>query len=199
MGRKRRLWHSKGYYHITMRGNNRQNIFSDNIDIQEYYRILTDVYYRFTFELHAYCIMNNHVHLLLRFPEVHLGILMRNINKRYSDYYRKRHNYVGQIYQNRYFSKEIADIHRLLKVSAYIHLNPIETKIPMVKSLEKYPYSSYPAYYYNQSTPYPFVRLDMLPNLLPPKRKSTKHDYAKWCLEWKKVNKLNKKSSMHPQ
>ena len=52
MARRKRTWHPDGYYHITMRGNNRQNIFIDKTDIQEYYRILTDVYYRYIFEIH---------------------------------------------------------------------------------------------------------------------------------------------------
>jgi len=186
MGRRKRSWHPNGFYHITMRGNNRQNIFNDKIDISEYYRILTDTYYRYTFEVHAYCIMTNHVHLLIRSPQVHLGTLMRNINKRYSDYYRKRHNYVGQIYQNRYFSEEIRDSTGLLKVSAYIHLNPVETKIPIVNRLEDYPYSSYPIYYYNKSPAFPFIRLDLLPQFLPKNTNQTKQAYIKWCLECKK-------------
>lgn len=186
MARRKRTWHPDGYYHITMRGNNRQNIFIDKTDIQEYYRILTDVYYRYIFEIHAYCIMTNHVHLLLRSPEVHLGILMRNINKRYSDYYRKRHNYIGQIYQNRYFSKEIPASIKLLTTSAYIHLNPIETKTPMVNKLQDYPYSSYPAYFYNKPNEYPFIRLDLLPSFL----NQTKPSYAKWCLKQKEKQQV---------
>lgn len=182
MGRKRRHWHPGGYYHITVRGNNRQNIFIDDSDFHEYFRILTEVYYKYTFEMYAYCIMNNHVHLLLQSPDVHLGILMRDINKRYSDYYRQRYRFVGQIYQNRYFSREIPDSAGLLKVSAYIHLNPLETKIPMVNRLENYRYSSYPAYFYNKPTSHPFIHLDLLPSFLPDDKK-TKTAYAEWCLE----------------
>ena len=130
--------------------------------------------------------MTNHVHLLLSSPEVHLGILMRNINKRYSDYYRKRHNYIGQIYQNRYFSKEIPASIKLLSTSAYIHLNPIETKTPMVNKLQDYPYSSYPAYFYNKPNAYPFIRLDLLPSFL----NQTKPSYAKWCLKQKEKQQV---------
>ncbi|TRM10648.1 transposase [Lentibacillus cibarius] len=176
MGRPRRDWHANGYYHITMRGNNRQNIFTDHMDVNEYYRILTSVYGKFPFEVHAYCIMTNHVHLLLRSPHVSLGILMAQINKRYSDYYRRRHDFVGQIYQNRYYSKEVPLPTGMLQVSAYIHRNPIETNVPMVSQLQLYPYSSFPLYYYQRKSPHPFVRLDVLPSLVP-----AGTEYATWC------------------
>lgn len=175
MVRSKRNWHPKGYYHITMRGNNRQNIFIDKADMNEYYRILNGVYYIYLFEVHAYCIMTNHVHFLLRSPQVPLGTLMARINKRYSDYYRKRHHYTGQIYENRYYSKGIPDPTGLLQVSAYIHRNPIETKRPVVSQLQAYPYSSFPLYYYQQKSPHSFVHLDLLPSLLPP------GNYVEYC------------------
>lgn len=180
MARTKRNWHPNGYYHIIVRGNNRQNIFIDHIDMTEYYRILTSAYYKYNFEVYAYCIMTNHVHLLLRSPQVNLGVLMRYINKRYSDYYRKRHNFIGQIYQNRYFSKEIHDPLGILIVSAYIHRNPIETTTPMVKKLENYHHSSYPTYFHNKSSDYPFSNVTLLPKLLKSKQIDT--PYAEWCL-----------------
>src|SRR4051794_10669059 len=109
MVRRKRNWHPNGYFHIIVRGNNRQNIFNGRKDVNEYFRILNFVYFKFPYELYAYCIMTNHVHFLLKSPIVPLGKLMAPINRRYSDYYRKKHNYTGQIYENRYYSKEIAD------------------------------------------------------------------------------------------
>ncbi|WP_343751539.1 transposase [Lentibacillus halophilus] len=166
MGRPRRAWHSNGYYHITMRGNNRQNIFIDHVDINEYYRILNGVYYKYPFEVHAYCIMTNHVHFLLRSPHVSLGTLMSLINKRYSDYYRHRYHFTGQIYQNRYYSKEVPLPGGMVEVSDYIHRNPIETEVPMVSQLHMYPYSSFPLYYHQRTSPYPFIQLDVLRSIM---------------------------------
>ncbi|MFS0576672.1 transposase [Sporosarcina sp. 179-K 3D1 HS] len=183
MARKRRAWHPKGYYHIIVRGNNRQNIFRNHEDVNEYFRVMDFVNGKFPFELYAYCIMTNHAHLLLRSPIVPLGKLMAPLNRRYSDYCRKRHGYVGQIYQNRYFSKEVIDATGLLQVSSYIHRNPIETKQPMVRSMELYPHSSYKYYFHERQSPYPYLIINLLPSLLPPGWERTPQGYAKYCRE----------------
>lgn len=186
MGRPKRVWHPKGFYHITMRGNNRQNIFNEKADVQEYYRILSYVDTIYPFELYAYCIMSNHLHLLLCSRFAPLGILMNRINKRYSDYYRFKYNYTGQLYERRYYSKEVFDSTGLLHVSSYIHANPIETKNPMVASLENYPYSSYPYYYHNLKSNYPFLQLQLLPSILPAGIDKTATAYAKFCIDHRK-------------
>ena len=186
MVRKNRGWHPKGYFHIIVRGNNRQNIFNSKEDFQEYFKVLNYVNDRSPFELYAYCIMTNHAHLLMRSRLVPLGEIMAPINKRYSDYFRKKYNYVGQIYQNRYFSKEIIDSQGLLDVGAYIHRNPIETTIPMVSKMELYPYSSYQYYYdsHHRHSPHPFLKLSLLLSLLPVGTEKTAARYAKYCVDY---------------
>lgn len=181
MVRRERNWHPNGYFHIVVRGNNRQNIFRDAKDMYEYFRVLQAVHDRFSFELLAYCVMTNHVHLLMRSPLAPLGDVMMMLNKRYSDYYRKRHHFVGQIYQNRYYSKEVEGKGSLLFTSAYIHRNPIDTKKPMVAAMEDYPYSSYQYYATDQPSPYLFMNLTLLPSLLPPELEKTRQAYAEWC------------------
>lgn len=188
MARAKRMWHPDSFYHITMRGNNRQNIFQCAADMEEYFRVQRYVYEKYEFEIFAYCIMNNHNHLLLRSPEVPLGKLMAILNKRYSDYYRKKYNYTGQIYENRYYSKEINDPVGLLNVSAYIHHNPIETKTPMVTAMEQYPFSSYQYYYYNYYSPYPFVNLQLLPTFLPDEKLNKRKAYTLYCIQYKQEN-----------
>ncbi len=184
MVRRKRNWHPNGFYHIIVRGNNRQNIFRGDQDVNEYYRILNYVFDKYPFDIFAYCIMTNHLHFLLKSPNVPIGKLMMPINRRYSDYYRKKHNYTGQIYENRYYSKEILDPTGLLHVSSYIHRNPIETKNPMVQSLEHYPYSSYPYYFHNRKSPHPFLNLDLLPSLLPTSREKSPTEYSRYCIEY---------------
>ncbi|MEK5067158.1 transposase [Sporosarcina sp. FSL K6-1508] len=185
MSRRDRGWHPKGYFHVIIRGNNRQNIFNSQQDIDEYFRILNFVNDKYPFEIYAYCIMTNHVHFLIRSRIVPLGKLMAPLNRRYSDYYRKKHNYFGQIYQNRFYSKEVSDRMGLLNVGAYIHRNPIETTKPMVTALEHYPYSSYPYYFQHKQNPYKFLQLALLPSLLPEGREKTAAEYAKYCLEYR--------------
>jgi len=190
MVRRKRNWHPKGYYHIIMQGNNRQNIFNGEQDVKEYYRILNFVFDKYPFRLFAYCIMSNHIHLLIQSPVVPLHKIMTPLNRRYSDYYRKLHNYTGQIYENRYFSKEILDSTGLIHVSRYIHRNPIETKTPMVQALEHYPYSSFPTYFHNIKSPYPFLNLQLLPSLMPPGIEKTAQAYAKYCIEQSKEQEV---------
>lgn len=183
MANKKRGSHPNGYYHIIVRGNNRQSIFTTEQDMNEYFRILNFVNGKYPFELYAYCIMSNHVHLLIRSRIFPLGKIMAPLNRRYSDYYRKKYNYVGQIYKNRYYSKEIVDPIGLLNVGSYIHRNPIETKEPMVASMEQYRYSSYPYYFYEQKSPHVFLHLKFLPSLLPVGWEKTAKEYARYCLE----------------
>ncbi|WP_445661434.1 transposase [Bacillus sp. FSL K6-3431] len=156
-----------------------------NTDINEYYRILMYAYGKYRFEIYAFCIMNNHNHLLLRSYEVPLGKLMAIINKRYSDYFRKKYNYTGQIYENRYYSKEISSPTGLLNISAYIHRNPLETKIPIVQAMEHYLYSSYKYYYHNLQSHHPFLNLRLLPDLMPVEKQKRLKAYTQYCVQYK--------------
>ena len=185
MARPLRIWHPSSFYHVTVRGNNRQNIFTAPADFREYFRILHYVHGKYDYELYAYCLMHNHVHFLLQSPEVHLGKVMGLLNKRYSDYFRYKYDYSGQIYENRYFSKEIVSPISLLNVGAYIHRNPIETKVPIVSDMEDFMFSFYQYYFYNRRSPYTFLNLDMLPALLPEGRGKSKIEYAKYCIEYR--------------
>lgn len=165
MARNRRHWNPKMFDHVVMRGNNRQDIFKNEEDIRAFFHVLHYAYSKHPFTLIAYCIMTNHYHLLIQSPEVPLGKVMFYINRRYSDYYRKRYGYTGFLYNSRYFAEMVPSPKGLLAVSRYIHRNPIETQIPMVTHLEAYPHSSYPLYYHGRPSPYPFLNLDLLPKL----------------------------------
>ena len=181
MARPRREWDAKMFDHIVMRGNNRQNIFRNDADIAEFFRILHYVYEKYPFIIVAFCIMTNHYHLLIRSPEVPPGKIMAILNRRYTDYYKKKYRYSGFLYDSRYFAKMMTSTNDLLVVSRYIHRNPIETKVPMVDRLERYKYSSYPYYYTSTESPYPFLNLDLLPSLLPPSYEKTAQGYCAYC------------------
>lgn len=165
MARQKRYWHPDFFFHITMRGNNRQPIFKESEDMSELFRVLSYAHDLYQFEIVSYCIMNNHYHLLIRSPEVPLSQVMMLVNKRYTDYYKKKYRFSGQLYEKRYFSEVVEDAQGVLEVSRYIHRNPIETKTPMVDQMEQYPYSSYRFYKYQQAIEYPFLNLELLPTL----------------------------------
>lgn len=144
MPRKKRDFDPDGFYHSILRGNNRENVFPTAYDMTELYRALTHVHSLFPFTVYAFCFMTNRYHVLLRAPDGNLSKVMSLFNKRYSDSYRHRYNFTGRIYKRRYFAKHVDSYKGLLEVSAYIHRNPIETRVPLVAALEHYPYSSFP-------------------------------------------------------
>ena len=132
-------------------------------------RCIGHAYIEYRFTLVAFCIiMTNHYHLLIR-SEDDLSKIMRHINRKYSDYYAKRYRHVGQIYQGRYFSKEVDTPQAMPAVSRYIHRNPIETKIPIVKHLSEYPFSTFPYYYSSDKMPDHYIDIEQLPRCLPPR------------------------------
>jgi putative transposase len=132
-----RHWLPGGIYHVAMRGNNKQIIFHNNYDMGAFLRIVTHAYDKHNFQIYAYCIMNNHFHFLIRSDQTHLSKIMMNINRRYSDYYRKKYEVVGQIYEKRYYADRVRGPRAFTSISSYIHRNPIDTKISLVNKMEE--------------------------------------------------------------
>ena len=194
MGRKRRIWHPNMYYHVVMRGNNRNHIFQSRDDLRELFRIFHYAYDKHSFSIVAYCIMTNHYHLLMKSPEVPLGKIMSIVNRRYTEYYKKMYNTSGFLYESRYFAELLLTPKNILAVSRYIHRNPIETKVPIVTHMELYENSSYAFYKFSKPTTLPFLQLDILPSLLPTSINQTNENYCTYCEAEISDEKENKKS-----
>lgn len=193
MPRRKRHWYPSGYFHVIMRGNNRQWIFKNAEDMQQLLRAIDYARDLYSFTIVAFCIMNNHYHLLIRSPEVPLYKIMARINRRYSDYYAKKYHHVGRIYEKRYYSKEADGPHAILAVSSYIHRNPIDTKVPIVDNLIDYPYSSYPMYGDSNGPSSKWMDLDLLPTLLPIGIDQTRTAYSMYCLIYRQQIEEDKK------
>ncbi|MCP3740107.1 transposase [Rossellomorea sp. BNER] len=142
MGRKRRVWSPDHFYHISARGNRRDLLFQDEKDFQAFSHILTSLYETTLFETASYCFMTNHYHMQIRSPNTPISQLMAHINKKYATYFNSRYNLTGHVFENRYYGEPIKGIISVLKVSRYIHLNPVEANIVTEPSL--YRWSSYP-------------------------------------------------------
>lgn len=176
MGRKRRIWIPQAYHHIYSRGNNRQNIFHDDMDMMEVFRLLAMIHKDTPISVCTYCIMTNHYHLLLKSEDISISKIMGIFNKRYTDYYNRKYNHVGHVFQQRFNSSPILIPQDLLQVSKYIHRNPINTKQPMVTRMEDYRYSSYQFYKKNNSPSYSFINLKDLPtSIYLPDEKNFSH------------------------
>ncbi|WP_251548659.1 transposase [Neobacillus muris] len=144
MARRRRVWFPGAMYHVTSRGNRKSDIFLDDEDFRTYLNMLEEVRSVYLFHLHSYCLMTNHVHLLLETVDHPLTEIMKMLNFHYAIYFNKRHELVGHVFQDRYGARLIDDLHHFVVSSRYIHMNPVEAS--MVDSPEIYPWSSYRAF-----------------------------------------------------
>lgn len=131
-------------YHVINRGNNKSNIFLDKADKYIYRDILSKKKEKFGFEIYGYCLMDNHIHLVINEDNSLISDIMKSINISYVGYFNKKYDRVGHLFQGR-FKSEIVDSDRyLLTLIRYIHNNPVKAR--MVNKLEDYLWSSYNSY-----------------------------------------------------
>lgn len=138
------IWQEGAIYHITTRGNHKEAIFKDEDDFEAYLEHIDEnlrYYSHLNYELIAYCLMSNHVHLMIKTEKEPLTSIMRRLNSKYTKYFNKKYDYVGHLFQGRYFAEIINNREHLLDVSRYIHLNPVKAKI--VSNPKDYKWSSY--------------------------------------------------------
>lgn len=144
MPRQPRIHVPGAFYHVTLRGNHRQDIFFTPTDRQLLEGIIGEVIERFQARLHAYCWMTNHVHLLIQIGDVPLGRLILRIAGRYARTVQQRFHTTGHLFERRYHSILIDADEYLLKLLRYIHLNPV--RACMVNAAADYIWSSHVNY-----------------------------------------------------
>lgn len=144
MARSARKVSPSGYYHVMQRGIGKQLLFENDYDYEKYLKKLFELKSFVEFELSAYCLMNNHVHLLIKVDGLDkLSRLMQMIGTSYANYYNKKYEHCGYVFQNRFHSEVIDSERYLLSCLNYIHNNPLKAGIC---AREDYPWSSYNAY-----------------------------------------------------
>jgi len=130
-------------YHLTSRGNARQDIFLDNADRETFLEVLAHVIERYGWGCHAYCIMGNHYHLLIETPTANLSRGMQLLNGIYTQAFNRCHEQVGHVLQGRFKSILVEKDSHLLELARYVVLNPVRAK--MVRHPRQYRWSSYRA------------------------------------------------------
>ena len=140
MSRTPRKHSESGIYHIMLRGINKQQIFYDDEDFRYFIRLLQRYKKLCRYELHAYCLMGNHIHLLIRENEVPLEIIFRHIGSAFVYWYNRKYDRTGHLFQDRYKSEPVNDRRYYLTVLRYILQNPVAAGLCL--SPEEYPYSS---------------------------------------------------------
>ena len=152
MARPLRIEYPGAWYHVMNRGAGRRFVFKNNAQRRYFLSLLEETHERFNAEWHAYCLMGNHYHLLLRTPEANLQRIMRHLNGLYTQYFNRSERRDGPLFRGRYKAILVDAQSYWLQLSRYIHRNPLEAKLS--KSLPEYPWSSYRAYIGLEETPH---------------------------------------------
>ncbi len=127
-----------GYHHVYNRGVARGDIFLDEYDKVKFIEILSSVCKEYKFNIHSFCLMDNHYHLLVENKKENLSDGIRQLNSQYASYFNKRHSRVGHLWQGRYKSWYVMDEKYLFTLFRYIESNPL--KANMTKSIGEYKY-----------------------------------------------------------
>ena len=129
MARALRIEYEGGWYHVMNRGAGRRNIFNEPEDRNLFLNLLQELHVRFRIEIHAYCLMGNHYHLLIRTPLANLSRAMAHLNGIYSRRRNQKYQSDGPLFRGRFKSIIIDAENYLLRLSRYIHLNPVSANI----------------------------------------------------------------------
>jgi putative transposase len=143
MARPLRLELAGALYHVTSRGDGREDIFLSDEDRTAWIETLAEVCKRFNWVCHAYCQMTNHYHLVVETPDANLSKGMRQLNGVYTQRFNRSHGRVGHVFQGRFKAILVEKDNYLLELARYVVLNPLRAK--MVRRLEQWRWSSFPA------------------------------------------------------
>ena len=136
-----RVVYDNAVYHIVQRGNNKQDIFKDEKDFKRFLSIIRRYIRKYNVQVYHYCLMLNHVHLLVKITRREcLAKMMQSILQSYRLYYGNKYGYVGHLYQGRFKSKLIEDDSYLLECGRYVERNP--ARAGLVAKPDEYPWSS---------------------------------------------------------
>ena len=144
MARKPREKSSSGIYHIILRGINRQSIFEDEEDQLKLLEVLAKCKEISQCRIFAYCLMDNHVHILLQEARESISMTIQRVSSSYVIWYNGKHDRCGHLFQERFVSEPVESDSYFLTVLRYIHQNPVQAKL--VNDAAAYPWSSYSEY-----------------------------------------------------
>ncbi|MBP1750939.1 MAG: transposase [Deltaproteobacteria bacterium] len=143
MARQLRIEYPGALYHVTSRGNGKQSVFRSDHDRKSFLNILEQITGRYRFIILAYCLMDNHYHLVIETQEGNLSEGMRQLNGVYTQRYNRRHTRSGHVFQGRYKAIIVDKDVYLLELVRYVALNPVRAGI--VDDPENWAWSSYRA------------------------------------------------------
>ncbi len=146
MARGPRRLSQSGIYHVIVRGINRQNIFQEDKDYEKYLEVVGRMKDRSKCIIHAYCLMDNHVHMLLKEGDESIGTFMKRVGAGYVRWFNNKYDRQGHLFQGRYKREVVGEERYYLTVLRYILQNPV--KAGMVSCMAEYKYSNWIDYIY---------------------------------------------------
>lgn len=164
MPRKARKMSSTHIHHVVIRGIDHQTLFEEVKDYLKYLDILAFYKEECNFNLYAYCLMSNHVHLILRTNDIPLDIIFRKINTRYAVWFNMKYQRCGHLQQDRFYSEPIDNISYFLTAIRYIHRNPCKAGLEISPGMS-YQWSSIYAYLNNNSN---LIDIDYVYKIISP-------------------------------
>ena len=180
MTRPLRIEYAGAVYHITSRGNEKKSVYKDDQDRTNFLNTLQHVNKRYNWICHAYCLMDNHYHLLIETPDGNLSLGMRQLNGVYTQLFNRRHQRPGHLFQGRYKAILIQKDSHLLEVCRYVVLNPVRAR--MVERPEDWKWSSYRATA-GRETPATCLTIDWVLGQFSRKRPKAEQEYRQF-VKW---------------
>jgi putative transposase len=165
---------------VIARGNARDRIVRDDTDRRYFFHLLAHVVKRFSWLCHAYCLMDNHYHLVIETPLPNLPSGMRQLNGRYAQCFNDRHDRCGHVFQSRYRSILVERDSYLLELCRYVVLNPVRAEL--CGDPAEWPWSSYAATA-GLKTPERFLTTDWLLAEFAPTRELAQDNYRRHVAE----------------
>ncbi len=159
MARPLRIQYPGALYHITARGNRKEEIFLGSPDLYQFLQILEKVVKKYSWVCHAYCLMKNHYHLLVETPIGNLSQGMSQLNGTYTQYFNRSHDNVGHLFQGRFKSIVVEKESYLLELCRYVVCNPV--RAGLCSKPKDWKWSSYNATAYGKNVP-DFLEVDWL-------------------------------------
>jgi REP element-mobilizing transposase RayT len=186
------LEYAGAIYHVMSRGNERRAVFRTDQDRRRFLKKLGQIAEEHHVEVYAYVLMGNHYHLLLFTPRGNLSAFMQQLNTSYTMYFNRCHSRIGHLFSGRYKAKIVEGGDYLLRLTRYIHLNPVKKlphkNLPQAERaayLEAYRWSSYRSYVHQVSRPKWLICIGLqgFQNLLGGKAESAYSEYVQLALD----------------
>lgn len=176
MARKPRIHYTGAVYHVMLRGNAGQPIFYDSKDYSIFEQLVTEGIKRFNHQIHGYCWMPNHIHLVVEVADVPLSKIIQNLSFRYTRWINQRKKRAGHLFQGRYKAILIDTDNYLIELIRYIHLNPVRSGL--VTSPADYSRSGHQAYL--GSVKCDWLSTDWVLRRFGRKKKQARKDYQRF-------------------